>query len=531
MLGDGNIDSLDTHLEQFKLNNSTNQNDLQTILREYTQLLHDYKNLKKSREQDNRKSSSPSLGSNDGKKPYVSVLIDGNGYFFNDELVKEKEEGGMRAARMLNSAVEQYLHEASPAAVISRVIVRVYCDLTNISRVLAKSQLTGLEKRSLAAFTAGFTRALPMFDFVDALDEEGTKFKIREAFKMAAEDNACSRIFYAACCDSAYLSPLVPFSGMRNKITLIQAAGFNPDFHQFNFEITQFPTVFRWSGHTPSKPSKNTPYPERNGVTTKSNKSKHHEDFHDDPWSNEDSWKKDHSIHDSVSGARQSNAHPNAFRANNEANGDSWGQNASKKSATTSTVCKYFQKGFCRFGANCTFAHGQSSTNDEQKYVNNFDRSNISSTLPSSTVPGFIPINKDGQRLDAYIRTPTSQEWAVYNNRFHKQKPCNNFYLRRACKTTNCPFDHSNLESEARHTLEYVLKCNPCPKKGECRSADCFYGHICQKDNCTGQSKGCRMKHPMHTVDPKLLRMVPMEKDDDMSQDDIQALVNTDGMW
>lgn len=29
MLADGKIDSLDTHLEQFKLNNQTSQNDLQ----------------------------------------------------------------------------------------------------------------------------------------------------------------------------------------------------------------------------------------------------------------------------------------------------------------------------------------------------------------------------------------------------------------------------------------------------------------------------------------------------------------------
>ena len=29
--------------------------------------------------------------------PYVLVLIDGNGYIFNDELIRDKEEGGVRA--------------------------------------------------------------------------------------------------------------------------------------------------------------------------------------------------------------------------------------------------------------------------------------------------------------------------------------------------------------------------------------------------------------------------------------------------
>jgi hypothetical protein len=85
----------------------------------------------------------------------------------------------MKAARMLNDAVEKHLRESLPLFRNSRVVVRIYADLTNLSKHLAKSKLVGLEKRSLAAFAAGFTRAINLFDFVDALDEEGTKFKIR----------------------------------------------------------------------------------------------------------------------------------------------------------------------------------------------------------------------------------------------------------------------------------------------------------------------------------------------------------------
>jgi hypothetical protein len=59
--------------------------------------------------------------------------------------------------------------------------------------------------------------------------------------------------------------------------------------------------------------------------------------------------------------------------------------------------------------------------------------------------------------------------------------------------------------------LEYVLKCNACPKKGECRASDCFYGHLCQKDGCQGQLKGCRMKSDLHSVDPKVVNIVPAE--------------------
>jgi hypothetical protein len=67
-----------------------------------------------------------------------------------------------------------------------------------------------------------------------------------EQFRVASEDSTCIHILYAACHDSSYLSQLVPFSGVRDKVTLVQGAGWNPEFHSFNLNVTQFPTVFRW---------------------------------------------------------------------------------------------------------------------------------------------------------------------------------------------------------------------------------------------------------------------------------------------
>jgi len=97
---------------------------------------------------------------------------------FNEELIRDKEEGGMRAARLLNDAVEKYLYHSIPEARTARIIVRIYADLTTLSKQLAKSKVVGIEKRSLGPFAAGFTRAFGLFDFVDALDGEGTELKI-----------------------------------------------------------------------------------------------------------------------------------------------------------------------------------------------------------------------------------------------------------------------------------------------------------------------------------------------------------------
>jgi hypothetical protein len=99
---------------------------------------------------------------------------------FTDDLLKAREDGGRRAAHILCDAVQKYLRQSHPELTNQnyRLIVRVYADLTTLSKNLAKDKLTGLEKRSLAPFSAGFTRARSHFDFIDTLDEMGTRFKI-----------------------------------------------------------------------------------------------------------------------------------------------------------------------------------------------------------------------------------------------------------------------------------------------------------------------------------------------------------------
>lgn len=192
------------------------------------------------------------------------------------------------------------------------------------------------------------------------------------------------------------------------------------------------------------------------------------------------------------------------------------------------------KKGFCRYGNKCNFQHvlnGLGLTQQDQSLNGvKMDRSNIASQLPTTTVPGFIPLNKDNQRLDAHIRAPTQEEWAIYNGRFRKQKPCNSFHLQRVCTTFGCPYDHNELEPEARHALEYVLKCQSCPRKGACRVSDCFYGHLCQKDDCIGQMKGCKMRADLHKVDPKLKSMVPAE-DQLVHEDNLDITDEMNGMW
>jgi hypothetical protein len=167
-------------------------------------------------------------------------------------------------------------------------------------------------------------------------------------------------------------------------------------------------------------------------------------------------------------------------------------------------------QGSCRFGNNCGNQHIPPSldTTSRQPSAMTKDRLNISSSLPTTISSGYIPLNKDNQRIDTYIRPPTREEWAIYHSRFHKQKPCNSFHLQRVCTTFGCPYDHNELEPESRLVMEYVIKCSPCPKKGDC-----------QKDGCQGQMKGCRMKLDLHSVDPELANMVLADDDDEEEEE------------
>ena len=61
---------------------------------------------------------------------------------------------------MLNDAVEKYLQQSVSQARNARVIVRIYADLTSLSKNFSKSKVTGFEKRSISPFSAAFTRAI-----------------------------------------------------------------------------------------------------------------------------------------------------------------------------------------------------------------------------------------------------------------------------------------------------------------------------------------------------------------------------------
>ena len=156
-------------------------------------------------------------------------------------------------------------------------------------------------------------------------------------FKLGAEDSTCSHILYAACHDASYLAPLVPYSGLRNKITLVQGAGFNSDFHQFGLPVTQFPTLFRWSelptvapttkATSTDRTSSNPPKAGPSRPTTQAHSSH----------ARDNSWGNSAYGFDTTPGANDS---PTTY---GQSDNNGWGK-ATDPSKYQTVPCKYFQK-------------------------------------------------------------------------------------------------------------------------------------------------------------------------------------------
>lgn len=149
------------------MENKKQQGTLAEVLEKYGTLIQDYKRLKSDYEEErDARERYKQMARGQERNPFVLVLVDGDGYVFDDDFVSNGAEGGQRAAHLLNDAIITSLRTRGLEN--CRIMVRVYTNLVGLSKVLSKLKLCGAEKRSLAPFAANFTRSNELFDFVDA---------------------------------------------------------------------------------------------------------------------------------------------------------------------------------------------------------------------------------------------------------------------------------------------------------------------------------------------------------------------------
>ncbi|EOD51910.1 putative ccch zinc finger dna binding protein [Neofusicoccum parvum UCRNP2] len=179
MLNEPDLETLEDELKDYQLSERATHDKLQRLLQKHENLLKDYRQLRSDFEEEKEsREKYKKIAKAQERNPFVLVLIDGDGYVFKDELLSTGATGGIEAAQLLNDKIQEYLRRLSLDD--CRIMVRIYCNLAGLSKTLARAKIVGFEARSLAPFTASFTRSRDLYDFVDAGDKkEGADFKIR----------------------------------------------------------------------------------------------------------------------------------------------------------------------------------------------------------------------------------------------------------------------------------------------------------------------------------------------------------------
>lgn len=268
MLTDQELRQAGGKLTAFQIQQKEQQETQTQLLEQYASLLESYKRLKSDfeEERDNRERYKQ-LARGQERNPFVLVLVDGDGYVFDDNLIRAGGDGGKQAAKLLNDIVRNSLRYRGLEH--CRIMVRIYANLSGLSKACCKAGLCGPEKRSLAPFVAAFNRSTDLMDFVDAGElKENADFKIRAMLRLYADNVQCRHIFFAGCTDVGFVSELQPHMGNRDRVTLIQNPAFHPEFKTLDFRVEAFPNVFRTTPlemqEFQQKTPKPTPVPQAN---------------------------------------------------------------------------------------------------------------------------------------------------------------------------------------------------------------------------------------------------------------------------
>ncbi|KAL2135303.1 hypothetical protein VTI74DRAFT_9071 [Chaetomium olivicolor] len=486
MLNDQEIERAAAQLAEYRRDDA-----LSRLLDQYAILIDDYKRLKSDYEEEREaREKYKQMVKDQERNPFVLVLVDGDGYVFSDDTIAKRGEGGSIAAQKLNDEVKASLRRKGLEH--CQVMIRVYANVAGLSKALCKIGLVGGESRSLAPFIASFNRSYGLSEFIDAGQlKENADFKLRALLRLYADNSQCKHIYFAACHDVGYISDLTGYMGKSSKFTLVNTPGirFHDEFTKLGMGIEEFRGVFR---HAPLDGT--VPYRPPSSVTNS---------------------KPTLGVSAQPTLPAKQPSNPAPATANDE-----------------KSVCIFHTLGKCRFGKSCKLLHPldtkgtpQSSTDqpspakspvqDGTTSLDAFpDRPALLLGLPrKSDIPdGYVPVNNNKHRIDAYLPTPSAETMSRLKTRVAKRRVCNSFHLNGSCDAGDrCEYDHEPLDADLLTALEPLARTQPCTRRGECRLDTCTHGHICQNMECKhrGGKAYCRFPFMVHCEDLIVAEYVP----------------------
>ncbi|KAK3988167.1 hypothetical protein QBC44DRAFT_106000 [Cladorrhinum sp. PSN332] len=153
---------------------------------------------------------------------YVVVLIDGDGLFFKESLVRQGLAGGKQAAYGLRSSI---LAQCGAHATNIEVIAHIYVNLAGLCKAMRRDGSVDSES-DMKDFSLGFTQAKASFDVVDVgHGKERADNKIKECTKWHLKNLNCKQVILGISHDAGYapfLDELFQDPAVKVRVTVLE---------------------------------------------------------------------------------------------------------------------------------------------------------------------------------------------------------------------------------------------------------------------------------------------------------------------
>ncbi|KAL8827583.1 MAG: hypothetical protein Q9170_006958 [Blastenia crenularia] len=410
------------------------------------------------------------------RDPFVSVLIDGDGMIFEDDMIRRGEVGGKEAAAILWNQIKDYVHEKLPDVPSEcRIVTRVYANLKGLAEVCYKAGIA--ERASLVEdFYRGFTGSKILFDFIDVgPGKDRADEKITELFKLQLSDYRCHHIFFGCSHDNGYARLLEQYTepSLTVRVTLLEGVPFERELSLMKnqYSNVRFEDLFRTEKiNIYNLPQHFVPQAPVSSST---------------PMARAPS---EAAAAPPLQNVYQSPYQPVTVNPN---------PNPSPAPSNTSTM-------------NPKATSWASTANAAAQLV-----SPPATPTPTVSYPMTseeIPRNRYGQRIDP----PVVYDKEVVN-KVRSLKLCNVHFLRRDCAYDPCTHSHKyKITKNELQSLKTLARMVPCFYGSECDDPKCIYGHRCpfsvtgRKDCSFGDN--CKFERELHGLDATVVRTTKVGK-------------------
>lgn len=380
------------------------------------------------------------------RNPYVLVLVDADGYVFNEKWLKDPETGGIEAAYGLRTEVLRYLKRQDSLNLPSEfdIVVNMYANQRGLAKAIMEAGLLP-DTFAFDNFVCKLNQSQPLFLWADCgPGKERVDAKIRglsfivhilsiltksfiENYRFHAYQSSCRAIFLACCHDSGYVAEFNKYRRdpiVEPKTILVKAAAHARGFNDLSFEQCDLGMVFQ---DEPLK-AKSIPKP------------------------------------------RPAVAVPEPVESVQPAQ-----TNGMPIKPTYSSAAMDFPI-----------------------IMPTRPASQVQAPTPKPTSPppnpDKIPVNRLGQRIDGPLKQAPQRDEERYQERVKMQKLCNNYFLGGYCFSGDrCIYDHAPIDDGIKLVLQGKARHQSCRDGGACRKKACYMGHRCPfYPDCYTSSTGKR---------------------------------------